>query len=369
MNPTRFDFPASSHSRPHGHSTRWRVTACLAAFSWLSVSLVSGAETVPSSGAAGFGGGGGAIQTSATGAPTEVRIEQQVQAGAERARREISRAGSEMAKAVETLRRQAGQTQIGFHGGASLRTLIVPRPETSEEQVAEIQEQLAIMSRIVTKAVDPQASGPGFRFRIVGFGLSSGTDLDALYLDGYGATFLASVEYPLLEPAKTPDKKGVATADKDTTWEKTRRELAGISAEEEPADDGWESDNNSGPGFDAERVAALRKRLIESFRHAANLKCLREGADRVTLIVSGWAPKPAKTKTVGGMRLTSRTTQYIHMGGAVQLLDGGSGHRPQQLTLTARKGDVDAFAAGRLTFEEFSRKVSSTTQGRSPAGD
>ena len=187
---------------------------------------------------------------------------------------ELTRAGAAAVHAADMVRHQVGMTHFSFNGPNSSRTLIVPRADITEEQLADVQEELTIMSRILAKATDPEASGHGgFRFKLAGFGFGGGSDLDALYLEGYGAVFLLDVDYPLVEPPKNGEKKAAPRGDKDPTWEKTRRELAGTpGGDEELLADDTEAD--PGAAFDADRVAALRKRLIESFRHAANLKAL-----------------------------------------------------------------------------------------------
>jgi hypothetical protein len=327
------------------------------------LSTTGGSGTVGGGGGVVVVGGGGEAGTATV--TSEIEIERKIKAGTDRARREVARAETEVAKAVESVRRQVGQAHLSFKGSANLRTLMVPRPDTTEEQLADAQEQLAIMSRIVSKAADPEASGrSGFRFRLAGLGLGNGTDLDAIYLDGYGATFLVSADYPLVEPAKVTEKKLAPPADKDATWEKTRRELAGTPADEEWTDDLAESE--SAPAFDADRVAALKRRLVESFKHATNLKILREGSDRVTLVVSGRGPKSTATRVAGGTRVTEKVVGYMNDGKEFQVFDFNHGQRSQQLTLTARKSDIDAFAAGRLSLEEFTRKVVTTTQAKLP---
>ncbi len=292
-------------------------------------------------------------------------VEDPVQSGAERIHRELARAGATVAQAFGSARREVNRAHLSFQGASSLRTLVVPRPDATEEQLNETREQLAIMSRILTKAADPEASGHGsFRFRLVGLDFNAGTDLDAMALDGYGALFQVSVDFPLVEVAKAAEKKVPATADKDATWERTRRELSGTASDDHQAED--ESDGVTAPPFDADRVAALRKRLIESLRHASNLKFLHEGAERVTIIVSGrgTAVTHAAVHLNGGASATTKVVGYVKDDKGMQVWDLNGGRRTQQLTLSAKKGDIDAFAAGRMTVEEFTRKVIVTTQAR-----
>jgi hypothetical protein len=286
----------------------------------------------------------------------------------DRVHQEVARAGAAAARAADALRRQVGLSHFSFNGSSNIRTLIVPRGDATEDQLADFQEQLTIMSRILTKAADPESAGRGgFQFKLAGFGFGGGSDLDALYLDGYGAVFLVDVDYPLVEPPKGGEKKATVPGDKDLTWEKTRRELAGVPGadEELPGDD---AEGEPGKSFDADRVAALRKRLIESFRHAANLKALKEGADRVTVVVSGRGGGAGIVRVEGGKTITSGVAGYVRKGETLRSIDlrPHRGRGAQQLTLTARKGDIDLFAAGRLSTDEFSRKVTTSALDRMP---
>ena len=299
------------------------------------------------------------------GAP-EAAADLEAQSRVNRVHQEVTRARDAAARAADAVRRQYGLAQFSFNGPSSTRTLIVPRGDATEEQLADVQEQLTIMSRILTKAADPEAGGRGgFRFNLAGFGFGGGSDLDALYLDGYGAVFLVDVDYPLVEPPKGGEKKATVHGDKDLTWEKTRRELAGAPGEDEelPGDD---VDGEPGKSFDADRVAALRKRLVESFRHAANLKMLKEGAERVTFVVSGPVTGGRVVHLGGGTKATGNIAGYVKDTKGIKVVDmrSNKARTGQQLTLTARKGDIDSFAAGRMTLDEFARKVTSGTLDR-----
>ncbi len=328
----------------------------------VAFALILGASSLAScSLRAQSGGGAAADPAAASGGSTEA----QVQAGAERIHRELARVGASVAQAFGSARREVGRAHLSFQGASSLRTLVIPRPDATEDQLAETREQLTIMSRILVKAADPESTGRGaFRFHLAGLDFNAGTDLDAMALDGYGALFQVSVDFPLIEIAKAAEKKAPAPADKDATWERTRRELAGGPAEDLLDDN--EAEGVNAPPFDAERVASLRKRLIDSLRHAANLKFLHEGAERVTVVVTGRSPSlnHAGIRVSGSSTVQANVVGYVKDLNGVQVVDLNGGRRMQQLTLTARKGDIDAFAAGRLSVEEFTRKVVVTTQPR-----
>lgn len=278
----------------------------------------------------------------------------------------LHQAQAQVGRASSDMKRQFSQMRVNFNGPASIRTLLVPGDGTTPEQIGHLREELAIMSRIFTKAGDPEAGKHGgFRFNFVGLGGGHGTDLDALYLDGYGAVFPLDVDFPLVAPAKAAEKKAEPKADKDAAWEKARRELAGGQEEEESDDDS--GDKNPAP-FDAEKVAALRTRLTEAFRHAANLKSVRP-EEQIVLVVSSTASRSGG-QPEGAHKIITRVLSSGSSGSsigsgknvnifAVPENNGGPGH--QQLTLRVKKSEVDAFAAGRLSAEEFRKKVSTSS--------
>lgn len=278
----------------------------------------------------------------------------------------IRQAQVEVTRASRDIKRQLATKFHLIEGGlANSRTLLVPADDASPEQIGRLREELAIMGRIFTKAADPEgAKHGGFRFNFGGLGFGQGGELDALYLDGYGAVFPLEVDFPLVDTPKFTEKKTEPKPDKDATWEKTRRELAG-GHEDEP-EEALDLGGDSGPTpYDADKVAALRKRLTEAFRHAANLKSVKPD-EQIVVQVSG----PAGQVGHVSRKIVTKVVAYAKSGDDLQMLgspEDRGGPVRQQLTLRAKKSDVDAFAVGKLSPEDFGRKLKISARDGAPA--
>lgn len=238
---------------------------------------------------------------------------------------------------------------LRFTAGPGPRALVLPGTDMKAEEADRLTEDLGVMGRILEKAI---GRGPsrGERLWFDGMiGGMSGRGPDALYLDGFGALFLLRVDYPLVAPASPRgDKEPEAT---DRTWEETRRELRqGTSGDVRL----WEGIDGK-PGrpdwaeFDAARVEELRNALIQAFKHASNLN-LPKAEETVAVTVFG----PAATDSESGVRAGGRRAR----GGTA---DEGK-RTGSTLTLRARKADIDAFAKGKLSVEEFGKKVQETVR-------
>ena len=273
-----------------------------------------------------------------------------IRAGLEQARAEVTRATRDAHAKWSTMR-------VAFNGSATTRTLVVPVADISAERLGQVREELAIMSRLLNQAADPEGGArAGFRFNLGDLGFGQTTDLDAMYLEGYGAVFLVDVDFPLMEPAKVTEKKAEPKPDKDAAWEKARRELAGLDQDSDLDDSDSDPSEPPGQPYEAEKVTALRKRLTEAFRHAANLKSVKSGED-VVLRVSGRSAPPAHMATaaifMGHPGLVKRYGMAMPPPAPP-----ASGPAISTLTFRAKKSAVDAFAAGQLSVEEFAKKVS-----------
>jgi hypothetical protein len=92
---------------------------------------------------------------------------------------------------------------------------------------------------------------------------------------------------------------------------------------------------------------------VEALKSAANIRNLK-GEDSITLCVVGGPPS-------GTARVVAppNSNSYGGFGGG-----GRSGPAPSSqgtiLTMRAKKADVDAFARGRLTIDDFRKKVNMT---------
>lgn len=258
---------------------------------------------------------------------------------------------------------------IGFNGlgmgeaGASVSPLIIPSGPVEPGSLAEDQEDLAIMARILSKAAargtesnDPMALGimlstfPGLRRP------------QAMHLDGYGAVFLVNVSFPLAAPVTKAESKPDKPV--NTTWEQARRELYGPKA---PPRYGARSSgdvlvytHNAGRkpvAFDADRVERLQRDLAEALKNGANLRHVKPEENLVVVVTSPAGDRQIRIVKTEVRRSTGGpATTTAHAGGT-----GGDGAGAgNTLVLRVRKSEADDFAAGRLDFDEFRKRVGVT---------
>lgn len=249
----------------------------------------------------------------------------------------------------------------GSFGGAS-EPLIVPEGEPKPEALAEAREDLSILSRILRKAAGRTDGQP----EAMGIMLSSLPGLrqpQAMYLGGYGALFLLNVQFPLA-PAEEVEKQP-AEKSANTAWEEARRELYGPKRPSDPF-----VITKTGPqhrvAYNADRVAGLKRELIEVLKHASNLRHVSDG-EQVVVTVTSTAGAGAGARNVMriekekierryGSRSTGSSQPLV-----VEVHEERRGGPGTTLVLRVKKADADAYAAGKLEHEEFAKRVRVTT--------
>jgi hypothetical protein len=237
--------------------------------------------------------------------------------------------------------------------GASARTggqpLIVRNGQPASKTISDLQEDLAIMSRILAKAVGRE--GRDAAMGIVLSALPGSRHPQSLYLDGYGALFLLNVKFPLVPPSVKEDEK--TEKPHDTTWDETKRELYG----QRPGTIRlWNAQGaDAGVEYNAEQVEDLKKELLQGLKNATHLRDVRPD-ESVTIAVTG--------SSEGGGAMRVRRSKKATGGSAI----GADGYvttevthpanRETTLVIRVKKSDVDAFAKGDLDLDQF-KKVAS----------
>ncbi len=236
---------------------------------------------------------------------------------------------------------------FAFAGGnrAATQPLLIRTSDLDPATTANLQEDLAVMSRILSKNVGKE--GHDSAMGIVISAIPGMRRPQSLYLEGYGALFMLSVKFPLVPAVPTND----TTPEKpvDTTWEETKRELNGGKP-------GNFRVFTLPPGADAtaefsqEQVDNLKRELIESLKNASNIRNLKPD-EFVTVVVLG------NRASGGGTRVKRATAR----GGAPKKVDvyvTAEAKRESTLTLRAKKSDIDAFAKGTVDEAEFTKRTS-----------
>jgi len=249
------------------------------------------------------------------------------------------------------------------HGAG--KALVIRSSESDPKEQPQLEEDLAVMSRILEKAVSERAGGHAgqpYGARAMGidvFNSRAASPLRSLYLEGYGALFMLNVGFPFLPPPKAEGQQEKPEANSD--WEDAKQELYG-----QPG--GGYALAASGEPYDEERVNRLREGLLESLKNATNIRGLKPD-DSITVCVFGgpsWGQLKsmtyAKRGTGSGEARSAREARS-----AVAVSDGdGSPMRQTIMTIRVKKSDADAFAKGAMTLEAFRKKASVVSYAGSP---
>jgi len=231
------------------------------------------------------------------------------------------------------------------------KALVIRSSEAEPKEQAELEEDLAVMSHILDKALDEKLPGQPRSRKAMGIDVvfsSTAAPFRSLYLDGYGAVFMLKVGFPLLPPPKGEPRK--ERAETSSTWEEARKELYG-----RPSD--GKITTSPAEEYDEEKVNRLKDALFEGVKNAANVRDLKPD-DSVTVCVFGGAGGPAKVQSTAkaGAPKAAIVNQVWVYG------DGKPGQtRGTIMTIRVKKSDVDAFAKGKQTLEEFRKRAKVTT--------
>ncbi|PYI86890.1 MAG: hypothetical protein DME26_08035 [Verrucomicrobia bacterium] len=247
-----------------------------------------------------------------------------------------------------------------FSGKTPTRTLVIQTSKGDRREQGEIEEDLAVMSHLFEKTIRQAGGGghpPAKAMGINVYSMSGSQPIQSFYLEGYGALFMLNAKFPLLAP---PEKKEEPKEEEpqDSSWNEARRELFGARG-----GDAFSSFNKvwkapqAAEEFDADKVSKLKDALLESLKNASNIRHLKPD-EFITITVVGPSSGPyvargrTKVATAGGFGREER------FDGDVMRTDGRG---DTILTFRAKKSDVDAFAKGKLSLDEFRDKTNMQT--------
>jgi len=295
------------------------------------------------------------------------------QAEVERTHALVSALGVQPAKAPAAPAPPA--SPIPVRGPWSLRTssagavLVIPSTEIKAEDVVAIAEDMNVMSRIFEKNLEQAriASPRGGFFALNRdplVTLLGGGAIESMYLQGCGALFLMKVDFPLSPlPEVKEEKQAEKKQESDPVWEQARRDLY------EPQEVARERQKEPEVKYDAEKVETLKATLINTLKHAANIRNLKSD-ESVILTVTGsgrssgayigavhrrsasLAPKQQGLATEKGSDGTAPTRVV-----AAPSSDQTTYFSPTALVIRAKKADIDESAKGTIDAEQFRQRV------------
>ena len=261
---------------------------------------------------------------------------------AEEAAREAEDAGKEAAQSAI----DAAMSMVGFGGSAAAAKPLVVRTAPMDGQKAqELQEDIAVMGRILEKAVN---GSEGRRAKAMGihidFPWGRPSAVNPVYLDGYGLLYQFNTDLPLLPISKKDDEKKSPKEESSAAWEEAKSEIRGKhrgGAHRNP--DRKESDE-AAEIYSAAKVDRLKQDILIALKNGSHIRNLK--ADEfITVLVSRGGRKTGPEDMFGGG-------------------DDGEGKKsikePQSLVIRVKKTLVDAYAADSLKDTEFAKQASTT---------
>jgi hypothetical protein len=176
------------------------------------------------------------------------------------------------------------------------RILVIPTPGMKLPEIVAIKEDLAIMSRILDRAVAPDVIEPIaiestedsqslIQFIREAAPQSARQNLtESVFIAGFGVVFSMRINFPLIPPPQGLEPK-VGGQETGNIWEQTRQELYSSSAGGRGPAQEASIRQAQRPPFDARRVEEFKGKLTESFKQASNIRSLRPD-DSVTITVT-----------------------------------------------------------------------------------
>ena len=293
--------------------------------------------------------------------------------------------GDRQTSAVVSSRRRGRSTSYrpAIASTTGRKVLVVPAAEVKAQDIAEITEDMKIMSHILDERFRETRRIQGV---FTDFGDFFGRDnrqTEATYLQGFGVLFSMEVNFAFSPPIKPQGRQAEQTDEPvDSTWEKAKQQMFS------PGDPRRSRGSRPSEEYNSQMVEELKRDLITTLKHAANIRGLLPdewiiltviGSGRQAgglgggFMMGGMGGMYGGTSSggmMGGMGAGMGSSGGGGMSGGMMgggmgggMMGGMSGPGTMSvsaatvLTIRAKKSDVDAFATGEQDFEQFRRKV------------
>lgn len=226
------------------------------------------------------------------------------------------------------------------------QTAFVQSKSMERKAKADLAEDMAVMARILDKAAGVNEPKGVAAMNVTISLLGTPPAARNLYLDDYGLVFFVTTRLALQPvPEETVDPKASATS---SDWEEAKQDLYGT---QQPADEWFVQEVVPAKEYDAQKVDQLKNAVLEALKNATHVRHLNP-LDRIVVLISSGGPAGANPPIWVGSR------------GRMDLIDvknpavrNAKADEKSALTITVRKADVDAFASGNMTAEDFRKKA------------
>jgi hypothetical protein len=265
---------------------------------------------------------------------------------------------------------------------AGRNVLVVPAEEVKAEDLAEVTEDMKIMSHILDERFKETRRVQGV---FTDFGDFFGRDnrqTEATYLQGYGVLFSMEVNFAFSPPPKQQEQQAEQTDENvDSTWQKARQQVFS------PGETRGPGGSDSAEEYNSQMVEELKRDLITTLKHAANIRSVQPDEWIILTVIGGgrqfggvyggggfmmggmggmYESTPYGGASSGGMggfgggySVSGGSSGFGGgMGGGMGGFGGGTGvSAATVLTIRAKKTDIDAYAKDEQILEQFRRKV------------
>ena len=237
------------------------------------------------------------------------------------------------------------KADVFFSRSKGGRSLIIQTSDPDPKTYSNIEEDLNVMYRILSKARKQDDGG----FRLESFiSGSSGSSVKSMYIEGHGAVFMLNVRFPLVAPqtAEEQPKPKDATSEE---WERAKRELSSRNTLELDLERAWtHAIGPAGEDYDAQKVEDLTVSVLESLKNATHIRNLKSD-EFVTVAILGaeGAPQRFSVENEDDDGRNKRKTRVEAMAPRGE----------STMTIRVKKSDVDDFAKGKGDLDAFRKKA------------
>ncbi len=267
------------------------------------------------------------------------------------------------------------------------RVLLIPASQANPKKLAAVREDMKIMSHIFDKSLQKNLQGV---YRIGGlfadFGDFFNQDrggTEAVYLEGYGALFLITTDFPLSPPPGQQATPVEGDEPVDATWEQAKHDIWHPTRRREGSSLSLQAI------YDTTKAEDLKRDLINAMKHASNIRNMQPDEWIIITLTGakveqGITQNPRDLYSIGRYSRSNATgaagrgtppgygvggaAEDYGLPGAAPATRGRRSSRyrrrpgagipsPSVMTIRAQKSDVDAFASGKLDPDQFRQKV------------
>jgi hypothetical protein len=230
----------------------------------------------------------------------------------------------------------------GNQGIGQVSVLCFKQPEPKE--IGETMEDIATLSFLLSRNLQHAFAADTSDYKLgIPMLLTANQSITASYVQEFGAILKMQVRFPVAGLADEPEPTEPAKTGSE--WDEAKREL--LEGDNPPANSWNSSPEAAGrEPYDSKLVHTLKKRILALLKNASNIRHMN-GNEWIIVKVVG-TPNPSG---VGDLAAVAGAGGGIKAGKKVRNASGSN--QATVMTLRVKKSEIDAFAAGSLSEEQF----------------